>query len=381
MAAASSQEAFLMASTMDYLFWRGDLPFSRDPFNDVDGMILARLSYAPFELLPAPDGPRPLREAAGEILALPDLDRAVRMPEDRDLLAALADSPRFRDLTFLAFENRLDAGSATQFSAVALRLEEGLCCVAFRGTDNTLVGWKEDLNMGFQCPVPAQRLAVEYLERIGREIGDDLVLTGHSKGGNLAVYAAAFCSPALQDRIRAVRNYDGPGFDDAVLASEGYRRICDRVETFVPQSSIVGMLLGHREKYTVVHSTRAAMPQQHNTYSWEIERTGFLCLETVTGGSRFVDSTLKEWITHLNAEQWELFVDTVYQVLTETNAQTVRELSEKRLTSAWAVLKSVKRLDDETRRVVTETLKSLARCARQELAETARRHGSRTPGM
>lgn len=123
-------------------------------------------------------------------------------------------------------------------------------------------------------------------------------LGGHSKGGNLAVYAAAFCPAALQERIAAVYNNDGPGFDADVIALPGYQRICARVQTFVPQSSIVGMLLEHEEAYTIIHSTGDGFGQ-HNLYTWEVLRDRFVTLETVTNGSRFLDRTLKQWLAGL----------------------------------------------------------------------------------
>lgn len=217
--------------------------------------------------------------------------------------------------------------------------------------------------MSFVCPVPAQVLASRYVERLANEKPEkSIVITGHSKGGNLAVYAAAFCDDGVQKRITSVFNYDGPGFDDRVLRTESYKRICKRIMTFVPQSSVIGMLLGHEEAYTIVHSEQTGM-MQHDVYSWDVRRDGFDCLEQVDNSSRFVDFTLKAWITDLDYKQRESFFDTVYTVMKETNASTLREMGENWFASAVSVLKSIKNLDEATRKAALRTLGLLVKCA------------------
>ena len=339
-----------MTNLFDYLFWRGDLSFTQDAPNAVDGMILARLSYFPWERLAVrPETVLPLGEAAAELLALPELEEIALQKEDPHLLRVLAESPRFRETAVSNFVCRTDAETQTQFSAVTLRLTPDCLLLAFRGTDNTLVGWKEDFNMGVVCPVPAQEHAVRYAEQVAGRYPGTLIFAGHSKGGNLAVYAAAFCGAAVQERVH----------------------------TFVPQSSVVGMLLGHREAHTIVHSEQIGL-MQHNLYSWEVRPTGFACLQTVDSGSRFIDYTVKAWIQEMDTEQRERFVDTVYAVLSETQAGTLREMGDNWFASAKSVLKSVKNLDEPTRRAVTQALSLLAHSAytgwtqlRQERQEAA----------
>ena len=360
-----------MANIKDYLYWRGDLTFEQCAFNEVDGVILSRLSYAPYELVidELPQSFHTIGRTSEAMLSFPDIAKHVVLPEDVNLLKEIRKSNRFKDLKVLFCDSQLDVESQTQFFGVTYKLSDELYYVVYRGTDNTLVGWKEDFNMGFVCPVPAQKLADEYLERVAAELEGSLIVGGHSKGGNLAVYAAAFCHDDIQPRIRTVYNFDGPGFDETVLTAPGYKRICDRVKTYVPQSSIVGMLLGHEEKYTIVHSTHTVMPLQHDTYTWDINRDRFVYLETVTNSSKFLDSTLKGWIAALDVEQREKVVDTVYTVLKETNALTLRELSENWLATTRAIVKSIKNLDDETKKIVSEALRSLMKCARDALAK------------
>lgn len=360
-----------MTNLFDYLYWRGDISTRFAAFQELDGAILARLSYLPFELvLPEPpEAPLPLRDVAAMLLAVPELEARVTQPEDLHLLRTVLECERFRNAEVLGFASRRDAETQTQFSALTLRLRPDELLVSFRGTDNTLVGWKEDFNMGFVCPVPAQELAVAYLEQLAAQYPGALRIGGHSKGGNLAVYASAFCSAPVQERILAVYNYDGPGFDETILRRDGYRAICGRVHTFVPQSSVVGMLLGHEEEYTIVHSERMGL-MQHNIYSWEVEPTGFLELETVTNSSRFIDHTIKAWIAGMDVQQRERFVDAVYDIMKETNAQTLRDLNENRLNSAMSVLRSLKNLDEQTRSDVTHAIGLLLKSTKIGFTQT-----------
>lgn len=175
-----------MTTLFDYLLWRGDLPLSADPFHEVDGVILARFTYMPFHRVLRRDSltPTTVEAVCRALLALPDIETAVRRRGDTDLLRALVESPRYKGMELTAYADRLDAESQTQFSAITVKLEEGHYCVAYRGTDNTLIGWKEDFNMGFVCPVPGQKLAVDYLQKAARRLPGRLTVCGHSKGGN-----------------------------------------------------------------------------------------------------------------------------------------------------------------------------------------------------
>lgn len=365
----------MIANIFDYFVWRGDLTLEHSGFNEIDGVILARLSYLPFEKIMEQQSMNATKIAfaAKAFLELPNIDSIVLMKEDVRLLAFLAESPRFQNMEILMYVNQIDTETQTQFSVITVKLNENHYFISFRGTDNTLIGWKEDFNMSFVCPVPAQELALHYIENIAHSVSGSFIIGGHSKGGNLAVYASSCCSDDIQERIEKVYNYDGPGFDERFLLTDGYKKIFRRVNTFVPQSSIVGMLLGHEEEYTIVHSSQLSGILQHDTYSWEIERDAFVCLESVNNSSKFIDYTLKAWVQDLDYSQREKFIDTVYTVISETNATTFRELGDNWFSSAKIVLKSIKNLDEATRRAVTQTLLLLAKSAKTGMFQMLQR--------
>ena len=354
-----------MANCFDYLDWRGDIPFSSARFNEVDGMLLSRFAYAPFALV---EGEYPMRlsEACEKMLECKELEKHLVRKDDKRVIEAFLTNERFSDLYVFGYEDTIDSESETQFSAITVKLSPELYYIAFRGTDDTLIGWKEDFNMSFTFPVPAQRLATEYVAKIAKRVRGKIIVGGHSKGGNLAVYAAAFSKPRVQSRIIRVENFDGPGFDESVLKMPGFVAIRERVCTFVPKSSVIGLLLFHEEEYTIVDSTYQGI-LQHDTYSWVVVRDKFKYLEKVTDASRFLDITLKDWIRKMPPSKRELLVSALYEIISATNAETVSELSENWLGNALSILNTFRGLDDETKKLIFEAFRSLARSAKNTL--------------
>ena len=361
-----------MGDLFTYLRWRGDLRFFQSGFNEVDSLIFARLSYIPFEEMGVENflRPRKLGEVARELLERPEAAEKVLMSQDLVLLKEVAESSRFSEVQVCVYCNLRDAEREMQFAAITFLLprEEGQrqVCIAFRGTDNTLIGWKEDFNMSFMEAVPAQKQAVLYLTQAAEQIAGPLILCGHSKGGNLAVYASAFCRKAIQQRICGVYNFDGPGFGETVLNQSGYQAVCSRIYTFVPQSSIIGMLLEHEEQYTIIHSTQTGL-YQHDIYSWELERTSLCRLQAATNASRMVDRSLKEWISSMSPEEREKFFDGLFYILRQTNAQTLRELTENWYKNAVIMARSLKNMNEENRKLMIAVLRLLLRSARNNV--------------
>ncbi len=350
-----------MACVFDYLNWRGDLTLSQAPFNDVDNLILSALSYVKLcGIVPGQGSGRAITVAqaakryfAAEGAAAKAGSRGFR-GSGILLLDALAKSPRFSALLLSDCVDSLDPEGEKQFSAVTVSLGGKSAFVAFRGTDSTLVGWKEDFNMSFLPQVPSQRSAAEYLAAAGERF-TALRVGGHSKGGNLAVYAAAHCGEEVQKKLRAVYNNDGPGFSDGLLSSPGYLAVRDRVHTFVPQSSVVGMLMDHEESYEVVRSKGLGI-LQHDLYSWEVMGPDFCLAETVTDGSRYISAKTKHWLAAMDNKQREQTVDALFDVLSATNAKTIDELSADWLGSAGAALSQLKSMEPGSRRMLFELL-------------------------
>ena len=350
-----------MTNVFDYLFWRGDLTFNSSPFNETDAVILSRFAYLPFELLSesfSKDNPLSIEKIADKMLKIENIEEKILQKNDYRLLTELAKARRFNGLVVTDFESRFDKETQTQFSALSVRLQKNLLLVCFRGTDNTLVGWKEDFNMGFVCPVPAQISAVRYLRRTAEKQSGEIITAGHSKGGNLAVYSAVKVDEKIKNRIKSVYNFDGPGFDEKLLLTDDYKQIRKKVTTFVPQSSVVGMLLFHEENYIIVHSENSGLTQ-HDIYSWNVERNRFLYLETVTNSSKFVDYTIKKWFADMDKSQREELVDAVYEIIQHTGFRPLHELKLNWFSSSKSMLQAFKDLDDSQKTLVTDAFRLL----------------------
>lgn len=336
--------------------------FSVRPFNAVDSLILSQMAYLKFrEFVPGPGDPSASVRIAELLKAelIPRILDEVRDPEhNHQLLLALGMSPRYRDIRLACFSDQFDQAEQKQFAAVTCLLDETRAYVAYRGTDSTIIGWKEDFNMAFIAPVPSQEEGVIYLNGIVRAYPHDLMLGGHSKGGNIAVYAAMESAPAVRDRITAIYSHDGPGFREEILKGGAYSAIMDRVHKTLPQFSLVGMLLQQQENYRVVESRQLGI-LQHDPFSWVIRDGDFHYLEELAKGAEHLDAVISQWLQRLDDERRELFVNTLYSVFESTGIVTFSDFSEERQQKARIALDNIRGIDGETRRFVFETLRSL----------------------
>lgn len=339
-----------MQNIIDYLDWRGDVPFSAAPFNPVDNLILSQFSYISLDGI----APGTMREVVSELIKLGRVH-----DNNLKLSKRLAESRRFGSARVSHSMELFDPKLEMQFGALVVDTDDGATCVAFRGTDATLVGWKEDLNMSFSEEVPSQGAAVQFLNDGLRENTRPLRVMGHSKGGNLAVYASAMCRRDVQDRIVAIYNNDGPGLCDSVMSSEGYARIESRVSTFVPQSSVVGMLMNHTENYQVIHAYGAEGIEQHDPYVWDTRRDNFVCEGGLRRGSLYTDRAIKEWLKDISNEKRKEFIDAIYSVLQATHAHTVSDLTSSWARSSVAVISAMGKLEPETRKHIHAVIGAL----------------------
>ena len=368
-----------MANILDYLNWRGDLTLAQSPFNEVDNLILAELSFVNFTgIVPGPGEGEgvPLHTAAEAFFRSHeggDMGMGVLVPDEiPTLLRKMAECPRFREMKVNCFCDHLDVRKAEQFAAVTVELGDGSIYLSFRGTDDTIAGWKEDFLLGCQPEVPAQKKAVAYVKAVaGQYPRRKLMLGGHSKGGNLAVYGGIFVPLAIQRRISAVWSNDGPGFYGAVLETPQHARLEGRIHSIVPKSSVVGMLLEHEESYTVVDSDQVGL-WQHDGFSWQVLGTGFVTLREVSRQGRRNDLALKEWVRRLPVDQREKFVDGLFEVLTASGATTLTDLKEDGFRAAGAMVRAMKDMEKDTRDALFNAIATLFRSNIQAAVEEAR---------
>lgn len=357
-----------MSNIFDYMLWR-DIPLTQTEFNEIDNLILARLSYFPLDGLINQNEIITIKESYERYEKLGTTGRILQK-EDIDLYPVLANSKRFGNLYISDFINKIDPEKEKQFSAITIHMPNNSIYVAYRGTDNTIVGWKEDLNMCFSDIVPSQIDAANYLNNIASKYSSAIRVGGHSKGGNLAIYAAAFCRPDVQDRIINVYNNDGPGFSEKIVEKQEYTNILNKIHTYMPQTSIIGRLLNHKEDITILKSTQTGI-MQHDLYSWQVLGDKFVRAE-FTNSSEFIDKTISNWLKEVEQTQREMFIDTLFEILNTTQAETLSEISDKLFTNAKIMVKSYQKLDSESKKMINATLNVLLKVGRENIKENAK---------
>ncbi len=334
--------------------------FEARTLTDVDSLVLACLSYFRYQGdAVRASGGAPLRDLF-RTEWVEAMTHGLWDPEGLSrLLALVAASPRFRDVCVSDYVDDFDEAAEKQFSACVLRLPGGGAYVSFRGTDNTLVGWKEDFNMAFETGVPSQYAAIDYLERVAPTIEGPIYLGGHSKGGNLAVCALARCSAGVAARVERAFSHDGPGFTEEALADELWRERSSLVSKTVPRSSVIGMLFERQEDYSVVDSSTMGLTQ-HDPFSWVVEGSDFVRQEGLGRGASFVDKGLNEWIAGMAREDREGFVEALFSVLEAAGEDTFADLSGNWQESVPAMLRELSGMEPEQRSHITRALGGLA---------------------
>ena len=361
------KEVYAVGDMFDYISWRGDLSFSDVPFGPADALLFSTLVYLRFEGIIPPDTqyPVPLHVASDAFSALADADERVRSRHDLALLQAAADADRFRDVRLCCYCSRLLEQEKSQFAAMACILTDGTAFLAFRGTDNTLIGWQEDFNMSFCDSVPAQREAAAYVKEFADNRQVLLRLGGHSKGGNLAVYAGAKQDDLTRRRILGIYNLDGPGFTDAMLEDPGYLEIVPKIHTYIPESSVIGMLLEHEEDYSVIKSRQIGL-LQHEPYSWEVMGGGFVQTQEISEGNRFADRAIRNWIRDMTEQERETLVETIFELARSGGANELKDLLHPK--SIHAFFKALKN-NPKSQRLLAGEFTELLRAIRETADE------------
>lgn len=358
-----------MANVCEYIKWRGDLSLNQSKFNEIDNLILSRFSYFPFDKIIKENEVVTIKELSERFNQQDITKLPILWKDDVDLFPLMGKSKRFGEMLATKYMNIIDVEKEKQFSAITVLMPDNTIFVSYRGTDNTIVGWKEDLNMSFKSHIASQISAKKYLEIIAQEYPDKKIrIGGHSKGGNIAVYAATFTTREIKNRIINVYNNDGPGFCEDVIETPEYQEMIEKVHTYIPQSSVIGRLMNHREKYTVVESVQKGI-MQHDLYSWQVLGKEFVTLEEVTNGSVFVDKTIKGWLEDVEPAKREQVIDVVFDILNATDAQTMKELKSNWFSSARIILTSYKNIDNETKDMIWQTLNALFKIAKNNIFE------------
>ena len=364
-----------MANMEEYLKWRGDLTFAADPFNDVDNLILAQMAYVDFDGVVSVPGEK-------TFLTLAQVNEAYRKLHTEEelrsrktffstapfLMEKAAQTVRFGSILLTDYVNVVSVEKQEQMAVLTYLLPDGTSYVAFRGTDDTVIGWKEDFNLSYMEETLGQKHAVEYMNLCFQGNSRRLRVGGHSKGGNFAVYASAFADPSIQQQIIEVYSNDGPGLLDRLTEEDGYQAILPLITSIVPEDSIIGMLLASGAGHHVVKSSAQGI-MQHDAMTWQVEGKSFLEADSRSPLSLFVEKTLHDWIYNIGEERRKEFVDTLFSFLGNTGATTLTDLNRNLLGSLQGMLMAYGSLSAEERDMFNDVVGRLLKSGSDTLQE------------
>lgn len=376
---------------LNYVDLRGDLLTTQFPYNEIDALIFSELAYVNLDQIIEPLHQPPLwlvyQKYVQRNQSLSDQElQKIQIPS-HELFEKMASAPRYQNIRVLDYVNDVNKELVKQFSALALLLEDGRIVIAFRGTDDSLIGWHEDFLMLCEKVVPAQESSVHFVEHIAKlSIPSSLLadlknpfidaslwqrfkkhfqyqkqrplwLVGHSKGGNLAIYAACFCQTSAQKRIFQVDNFDGPGFHDEILKSSAYRQMLPYIHSYIPHYSFFGIVLGHEENYTVVKSHETGM-MQHNAFSWQLQAHHFEVDELSYESVQFAIKVIL-FLEKLSYEEKHQFVEAMFSLFDNLNLYNFSDLSHISYKHIMNGIKEITLLKPKTRNMLLEVLHML----------------------
>lgn len=347
-----------------------DKNFLEKEFNEVDNLIFSRFAYMELDDI-LEEGEKAsiseLYKRALQIEKFVNIDHFF-VKATFKLFGLLANSERFKDILVGNYVSNINRELEMQFAAMTFYLPNNFIYVAFRGTDDNIVGWKEDFNMSHTMHVPSQIESVKYLENVTNKNKYKVIVGGHSKGGNMAMYSSVFCKKSLKKRIVKIYNNDGPGFFDEILDTREYYDVVDKMHTLIPQTSIIGMLLFHRERVDVVKSDRVLL-MQHDPDFWyvDFENDSFERLNEVSKQCRYIDDVMNDLLL-MPKEEKKRFFDILYLIMTSTGAKTLTDLSSEKIKNIRGILSNYKKLNIEDKELFVRVWKKIISIAKMNIS-------------
>ena len=354
-----------MSDFFDYLNWRGDLSFEQSPFNKIDALLLAHVTYSIFDGVVAENfsEKKTFSQVAKDFASAPDYEERINIgflinKRTAELMFKCAECERFRNVRLCGFRNIYNEENVEQFAAVTYIVEENGVekpVVALRGTDDTIVGWKEDFNIAWLEQIPAQKDALEYFKEASAALEGNFTLVGHSKGGNLVINTAVNCGEDLQKRVSLIYNFDGPGFAPEFFKRPEYKAVEERIHSFYPGFSVVGMIFHHPKKFEIIKSDGFAF-WQHDAMNWQIMGCNFINESEFTEESRLFYKAFNEWIDKLNTAQKKDFVETMFFILEASGAKTNNDIEKDALKCTARMVTAYAEMDKNRRKEMKKIL-------------------------
>lgn len=350
-------------SIIDYVLFNANKDFNEIPFNKVDALIFAQLSYLNFTGIvedTRSDSKGVYLHEIAEHEKFPYIFTLPRTVENNTkLFNAVAYSKRYGKVRAKFYEDITEKDSDTQFGAVVFVLPGNLNIISFRGTDSTILGWKENCNMLYKYPVSSQEISVAYVDKVIPKLRGKVIVTGHSKGGNLAIYSGVYCKKENQKKIKQIISFDSPGFTEEFVNDKEYISTLPKISKFVPEESMVGMLLTDKSTVQIVKSDGIGI-YQHDPFMWKIDGITFVPGTKIVMRAKIIDTTFNEWVFGFAPEQREQFLEGMFLLIEKTNeagSPTFRQWMENLLTNIPLALDAVKGLSPQDRAIFSKVVR------------------------
>lgn len=347
-----------MSDIFDYLDWRGDISFKESPFNEADNIIFNLLTYINYtDVVPEVfTQSLTIQEAAKSDFTLH------KIPDPRlyALLEKCAGTRRFMDVRLTGYVDVFNEEEDCQFCAVTYLYDRGCAYVVYRGTDSSVTGLIEDFNMVYKAPIPSQAKGVHYLEQLTMKLpwwnrSRQLMIGGHSKGGNVAQYAAIHCSKRTQKHISIIWSNDGPGFNEELFPKEWSVPLVPKMKTFLPSASFIGRLFNHEEETILISSSDAGL-MSHDPFTWKILGTQLVRVDSDSPKTERLDRSFRDWLAHISLEERKNLIDAIFDVFKNMGVSSLYDFNNFKLTQAVSGIKTLTQLDAEQKKALIHSL-------------------------
>lgn len=346
-----------MASTKEFLEQYGSKTFEEHPFCDGDAILLCEVTYMPFNKAVSEsfgDEPAKLPEICQRIFEYQGCKHQklglMITAEPSKRLMEIAASKRYADVKVAAVKRVDSVKPAVQFMAITFILPDGTIVVSYEGTDDTIAGWKEDVDMLIRKGTPAYGYAIDYIEEAAKTFDGKIIVIGHSKGGHEALYTALNCSQAVRDRIVLLYNNDGPGYySSRILETSAYTELADRYRHFIPSSSFIGVMMAHDYDYKAVKSTKHLGPLQHDMHTWKIEDGNLVTVPDTDILSKITDTFLAKLVESTDDNDYSVMDKVMTDIIDGVGQLTLTDFSKNIVSSVGGAVKKWKALEPEVK--------------------------------
>ena len=352
-----------MPNLIDYLEKVKELTFDQEPLNILDKVCINEIGYLTYEKwLTASDLKKSINLhdfAEGKEL---NPDYSFMVTKERvELAEAIVRSRRFASLSLSNYRSVLDKEVEKQFAAIIFSLPElDDHQLVFRGTDDSVIGWKEDFQLTYSREIPAHRSAMTFLEDHLPNLSGRITVSGHSKGGNLALYSAVQSSTSLREKIAELLLLDSPGLMKSLLEKPSYQELKAKMTVIRPQDSVVGVMLYWDRPAQLVAAEGIGFAQ-HNALTWEVDLVAndFVYEDQPTELSQRLEETFQEWIETLPNQELKQVCDLVFDTILDSGIESLDDIGIQALPQIGQMLQEFGNLSDKQKKVLQDGFNQL----------------------